>query len=218
MSIEAIAVVRIPYAELCAARDLTPAGGAAAARKETAPYVPVGEDGTAIFTGRSFSDDPEEVAAEVAGLLGGVETTGRVLLLPDKVWNDEGFVGYDALVEEAGELGEWVELPQAAPAMDLGAVAAMMGGMDPAAMAQQLQQAQQLMAQSPAAAKAAESMMKSMGGGDAMAAMMGNNPQMGGLLGMAQQMLSNMSDDQRASLEQLAQSMLSPGDDDDDES
>lgn len=216
MSIEAIAVVRIPYAELCAARDLPPAADAAAARKDTAPYVPVGQDGTAIFTGRPFSDDPDEVAAHVAALLGGLETKDRVLLLPDKVWSDEGFAGYDALVEEAGELGEWVTLPQAAPAMDLGAVAAMMGGMDPTAMAQQLQQAQQLMAQNPAAAKAAESMMKSMGGGDAMAAMMGNNPQMGGLLGMAQQMLSNMSDDQRASLEQLAQSMLSPGDDDDD--
>jgi len=214
MSIEAIAVVRIPYPELCAARDVSPAATVAEARKGTAPFVPVGEDGTAIFTGRSFSDDPGEVVAEVAGHLVGLETEGRVLLLPDKIWNDDGFASYDDLVEEAGELGEWVDLPEAPPGMDLGAVAAMMGGMDPGAMAQQLERAQQLMAQSPATAKAAESMMKSMGDGDSLAALMGDNPQMGGLMGMAQQMLSNMSDEQRASLQELAQSMVEPGDDD----
>jgi len=216
MTIEAIAVVRIPYAALCATRDLAPARNAAEAREKTAPFAPVGDDGTAVFTGRSFGEDPDEVVEHLATLLAGVEAPERVLLLPDKVWRDDGFAGYEAAVEEAGELGEWVELPQAG-GVDLGSVAAMMGGMDSAAMAQQLQQAQQLMAQNPAAAKAAESMMKSMGSGQGdMAAMLGGGGQ-GGLLGMAQQMLSNMSDEQRASLEQLAQSMMAPDADDEDD-
>lgn len=226
MSIDAIALLRVPYADLCKTQDMTPAANATEAMESTYPFVPVGTDATACFLGIGFGSEPEDLGAyvrHVAGAAVDAHTDARgVLIVPDVAWK-EAQSSYDAAVEHFGEAGQWVarvseseahELLKDkmhamldAPGLGLGGMGGALAGLDIGALGAQLGDLQGLLAANPGAAEAAKKALEGMGGGGAGAAPEG----LGGMFEAAQAMLAQMSPEQRAQIEQMAKAAFGMG-------
>ncbi|NOU34593.1 MAG: hypothetical protein HOO96_42425 [Polyangiaceae bacterium] len=226
MSIDAIALLRVPYADLCKTQDMTPAANATEAMESTYPFVPVGADATACFLGISFGSEPEDLGAyvrHVAGAAVDAHTDARgVLIVPDVAWK-EAQPSYDAAVEHFGEAGQWVARVSEseahallkdkmhamldAPGLGLGGMAGGLAGLDIGALGAQLGDLQGLLAANPGAAEAAKKALEGMGGGGAGAAPAG----LGGMFEAAQAMLAQMSPEQRAQIEQMAKAAFGMG-------
>lgn len=226
MSIDAIALLRVPYADLCKTQDMTPAANATEAMESTYPFVPVGADATACFLGIGFGSEPEDLGAYVRHVAGGAvdaHTDARgVLIVPDVAWK-EAQPSYDAAVEHFGEAGQWVARVSEseahallkdkmhamldAPGLGLGGMAGGLAGLDIGALGAQLGDLQGLLAANPGAAEAAKKALEGMGGGGAGAAPEG----LGGMFEAAQAMLAQMSPEQRAQIEQMAKAAFGMG-------
>lgn len=185
MSMEAIALVRVPFAKVKETLNEAQAPAEAQAPPD-AVWVEGGagavaiaplDDATLLYTGVSLREaEPEQLGALTRvslGELGDEHDDERgVLFFPARA-RPKGATTYDAVVEEAADLGDWVPLPEAselaAEAMPAGLEAMMgqvmgamggdpsqMGGLweqaqkmmtDPAMQAQLMSTAQQMMAQ-----------------------------------------------------------------------
>jgi hypothetical protein len=185
MSMNAMAVVGIEWATLhealgeaeAPAQAKTPAGaGWLRSLYGGAILVHRLEDGVVVDLGHAVGDvEPEELGAALRAHLGPLldahEDERGVFVFPEKARGKASTVA--ALIEEVGELGEWVPLGPAAglPGMGGGLEAMMgqmLGGMDPAAMQGLMAQAQQMMADPEMAERmmaAAAQMLGSTGGG-----------------------------------------------------
>ena len=169
----ALAVVRVPFAKLvevlgtAEGPEDAPADGAWV----TTPQGPIAvtplDDGAVVRTGVSAATDPEELGVLLRVVLGDLadahDDERGVLVIPERARGDAST--YAALVEDAADLGDWIELPVAAEggleAM-MGQVAAMMGN-DPSQMEGLWSQAQQLMANPDTQARLMEAAQAMMG-------------------------------------------------------
>lgn len=102
MSIDAVAIVRVPYAVVCRAYGKNPSSSHATALEETRPFVPVGEDATGCFLMVPFRSEPLDLAIAVyqalgKGLADHADDRG-VPILPDVAWSDRGFSSYEAAI------------------------------------------------------------------------------------------------------------------------
>lgn len=191
VSLEAIAIVNIPYATLCKAHGLEPSVSAKDALAEMATFVPVGADATACMLDVPFDSSPQELAEATWGVAGAAlsaHTDERgLLIVPDKGFEDKEHASYAAAVAHYGDVGQWVprldESVLVAPGPN--PFEAMMGG----GLGGTIAQIQSQLAADPRMAGA-------MGGGG------------GDLFQMAQQMLAQMSPDQQAQLESMAKQMF----------
>jgi hypothetical protein len=140
MAIEAVALLRIAPSAL--EQALGPAGGGGEAQPGGAgPRWQALDDAVLLFTRMPMREtDPEDIAAAVGELLGEAldahDDERGILLFPDAAAPRAR--SYAAAVDEVGDLGEWVPVPDEAP-MD-GGLGALMGQLGPqiAAMQQQL--------------------------------------------------------------------------------
>lgn len=193
MSLEAIALLRIPYAEICTAHDLEPAASAAQALEELSTFVPIGSDGTACVLDLALGSPPEELAEALWNFVGEKledhSDERGVLVVADKGFGDADLSSYDAAVKFFGEAGQWIEpiIGDDASGDASARMQAMLGG----DMAGTISQIQSQLSADP---RMAAALGQAGGGGD--------------LLAMAQQMLSQMSPAQQAQLEQMAKSMF----------
>ena len=213
---EAIAIVKLPYADVCRARGLEPARDVATAYERTHPFVPLGDDGTACFLGAPFGAELEalELAARVAlgTALDAHDDVRGILVVPDVAWPDAAFPSYAAAIAHAGEGGQWVQKLDARTAEQR-----MVRGLDPSVLGPRIASMQSLLAQHPEAVAAAQAQLSSMlhgepadDAGDTRA----------DLLALAQRMMEQMTPEQQAELEAMARQVLGglvAGQDDDDD-
>lgn len=104
MSIDAVAIVRVPYADVCRAHGKSPAASHAAALEETFPFVPVGEDATGCFLAAAFASEPRDLAVVVYQRVGEklaehADERG-VPVVPDVGWPDRELASYEAAVAQ----------------------------------------------------------------------------------------------------------------------
>lgn len=207
MPIQALALIHVPYAEVCAAHGKTPAASPEAARASTAPFLPLGDDGTACLLTTPFGDEPDAFLDEIFDTFGdelaGHHDARGILIAPEPAWKQGLPAGYEAAVAHVGEAGEWVALPEVGddddPMAGMGDLQGMMSQM------QGLLGSNPLLAQQAQAA--AQGMMAGPGGAPDVASMMANP----NLMAVAQQMMANMSPEQIAQLEQMASAMFGGG-------
>ena len=186
MSMNAVAALRIELARLTEAlgEAEAPAGAKTPASATWVNSLYGGailvhqlDDGVLVDLGHALGDvEPDELGAALRAHLGPLlddhDDERGIFIFPDKARPSDKAIA--AIVEEVGELGEWVQPPAAAglPGMVGGGLEAMMGqmlgGMDPGQMQGLFEQAQQMMAD-PAMAEqmmaAAAQMMGGAGGG-----------------------------------------------------
>jgi hypothetical protein len=182
MSMNAMALVSIPWSQLVQALG----AGEAPARAKTpdkaqwltsmvggAVLVHELDDGALVDLGHSIRDvEADELANALRAHLGPVlDTHGDdrgVFIFPEKIRPDATTSA--GILEEIGEVGEWVELtPVAGMGMPDGLEAMMgnmLGGVDPSAMEGLFEQAQQMMADPDKAAQMMEMAAQMMGGPD----------------------------------------------------
>lgn len=193
MSMNAVALIRVPLADVQKALGEAPAPEGAEAPPDaiwvnaaTGPVAVAGlDDATLIYTGVSIREaEPEELGTLVRAMLGeiadGHDDERGVLVFPDRARPDDATT-YDAVAAEAGDLGDWVALPaEMADVVDggmppgleamMGQVMGAMGG-DPSQMGGLWAQAQKLMAdpemqaQMMSKAQAMMTQMQTEGGG-----------------------------------------------------
>jgi hypothetical protein len=229
VSIDAIALVKVPYATACKLHNIEPAQTSAGALTESYPFVPVGQDATACYLDVPFSSEPADLAAATRHLMGKAldphDDPKGVLIAPSVALERQAFSSYAEAVTEVGEVGEWVPKVTAEAAIaQLGDRAFAMGGLDASGLPAGLDgmasmlgglgggdlralsaQVGQMMAQNPGMAQAAQSAFANTAGPKSTEAQ-----QEGGfdLFQAAQAMLSNMSDDQRAQIEKMAMGLF----------
>lgn len=108
MSVDAVAVIRVPYADVCKAHGLTPAATHMDALEETFPFVPVGEQATACFLVVPFQSDPADIAAATRQTVGSIldrhDDERGIPVLNDAGWPDAGFDSYDEIAGDAPTL------------------------------------------------------------------------------------------------------------------
>lgn len=200
MPMQALALVRVPYVDVCAAHDKTPAATLEAARASTAPFLPLGADGTACLLETPFGDEPDAFLDELFDVFGDVlaghDDERGVLIAPEPAWKQGLPDGYEAAVAHVGEAGEWVALPEVDDDA-MGEFGDLQGVMS---------QMQGILGGNPMLAQQAQAAAQGMmsGGQPDVAAMM-NNPN---LMAVAQQMMARMSPEQMAQLEQMASAMF----------
>lgn len=193
VSLEAIVLLKIPYAEICAAHDIEPAASAAQALEELSTFIPLGKNGTACMLDMPLDSPAADLATAMWSFVGDKLASHAdergFLIVADKGLADADLGSYEAAVAHFGDAGQWIK---------------------PAIGEAQMQ------------AAAAEQMQAMLGGGvgssiSDLQAQLSANPQMmaalgeapsGDLLQMAQQMLAQMSPAQQAQLEQMAKSMF----------
>jgi hypothetical protein len=110
MSIDAIAILNVPYLNACKEQS-SQAARTAAVTPVAYPFKPVGSDATACSLGIGFGTEPEELAAyvrQVAGTTLDLHQDPRgVFVVPSVAWKSS-YSSYQAVLDEVGELGQWV--------------------------------------------------------------------------------------------------------------
>lgn len=239
MSVDAVAIVRVPYAEICTAHQKPPAADVATALDQTFPFVPVGTDATACFLLIRYDSSPEELAIATRQRIGVSLDAHRdprgVPLLPDVAWPERGFASYEAaaarverFVPQLDQAGLLAAVEAGLRESGLGDLApeiarlnAEHGGRGAEGLPAQMAAIEKLMAGHPEAARAAETAMQAhlacaTAEAKARPAPLAN-PFPGfpidlgstDILATAQQLLAGMAPDQRHALEQMAAQLLS---------
>ncbi len=192
MSVDAVAVIRVPYADVCRAQDLSPAPDHGAALEATFPFVPVGTDATGCFLGVPYMSASEDLAAVVRQIVGASldahDDERGIAILADAGWPDDGFASYEDAVAAAPKFA-----PQISDAELRTAIEARMQSAGFGALASQMAELSMQM-------------------GVPQAGSQGQPELGGGILEAAQQMLASMSPEQRAQIEAMAQQVFGMGD------
>lgn len=210
MTIEAVALLKVPYAGICQTLDLPPATSAKEALDEMSTFFPIGADGTGCRLDLPFASDAQELLSAAWTLTDGAvqahEDARGLLVVPDRGLSSADLSSYAAAVAHFGEAGQWLELPDEVEVMPTGAggFPEMMGG----GFAQMMEQMQAAMTADPSLMQTAASLAQQL---PAASGGPGGMPDSGNLLAMAEGMLSRMSPEQRAQLEQMASSMFGQG-------
>lgn len=207
MTIEAVALLKVPYAAVCETLDLPPAGSAKEALDELSTFFPLGADGTGCRLDLPFSSDAQELLAAAWTLTDGAVQAHAdergLLVVPDRGLPSADLSSYEAAVAHFGEAGQWLELPSESEVLPQGVAGfpeLMSGG-----LAQMMEQMQAAMTADPSLLQSAASFAQSVQAGERPTPGL---PAGGNLLAMAEDMLSRMSPEQRAQLEQMASSMF----------
>ena len=177
MSIDAIAILRVPYATLCAAHDKRPASDVASALDETFPFVPVGSDATACFLLVHYASAPADLAVAARQVIGAsldAHSDERgVPVMADVSWPESGFASYEAAVARIDRFVPKLDEAGLVASLEARLREAGMGDFAPQVARMQIEQAasgpdalraqadaiEKLMAAHPEAAKAAEAAM-----------------------------------------------------------
>ncbi len=108
MSVDAVAVIRVPYADVCKTHGLTPSSTHLAALEETFPFVPVGEDATGCFLLVPFFSDPADLAAATRRVVGSIldahDDERGIPVLSDAGWPDAGYGSYEEVAGASPKL------------------------------------------------------------------------------------------------------------------
>lgn len=108
MSVDAVAVIRVPYVDVCKIHGLTPAATHVAALEETFPFVPVGEEATGCFLLVPFLSDPEDIAAATRQAVGTIldrhDDERGIPVLSDAGWPDAGYASYEEVAQVSPKL------------------------------------------------------------------------------------------------------------------
>ena len=185
MTVDAAALIKVPYSTLCTVLGVEPAASTAEAIETLATFVPIGTDGTACLLDVPLASSPDELGKALLGVVSHAvslhDDPRGVLIVPDTALSVEHLSAYETAVKHFGEAGEWVPAPDAEADVPADLAALMGGGGALAGLQQQL-------AGDPR-------MMAALGGG-------------GDLLQMAQQLLTQMTPEQQAQIELMAKSMF----------
>ncbi|NUP07009.1 MAG: hypothetical protein HOW73_13225 [Polyangiaceae bacterium] len=196
MSADAIAILKLPYHDLCAALDIEPVASAKDAIETASSLVPLGTTGVACLLDIPFSSDDEALTEEAVTILGEAlashDDPRGIFIAEESSLTGAALDSYDAAVATIGGAGKWIPTPAVLAEENAPPLGELFGG----AFAGTIANIQSQLAADPRMARALE------GGG---AGPDLSNPD---LLQMAQQMLSQMSPEQQAQLEQMARSMF----------
>lgn len=193
MSLDAVALLKIPYADLCAAVDADVDATTTSAIASMATFVPVGTDATACLLDLPYASELEDLSTQAWSLIGPMmahhDDERGILIVPNKNLEDADLSSYQAAVTYFGEVGQWAPNMEPADARDGADALAQMFA--PGALPSAISNIQSQLAADP---RMAQQLASGAGGED--------------LLAMAQQMLAHMTPEQQAQLEQMAKAMF----------